>query len=217
MKLLVYCAGGLGREYIDVAKRVNAVEHRWTEMAFIDDDQQHDREYYGHHVYAFEEVCEFDKSECEFLVANGNPELRCKLFEKMKNVGFNGAIVVDPNACVSPSATLKEGTLISAHTLVSSLAVMEENTLLLPCSVIGHDTVIGAHSFVCCNTAIGGITKVGKRVYIGENAPVKELLTIGDDSIISMGAVIMRDVPDNVIMFGNPARAMRKNEDKRVF
>ncbi|MBQ7255592.1 MAG: acetyltransferase [Oscillospiraceae bacterium] len=215
MKLLIYCAGGLGREYCDVAERVNKQEHRWDEIAFIDDARAGD--YYGKKTLTFADVCKLDRADCEFLVANGNPSTREKLFDKMKAEGFKGATVVDPNACVSPSATLKEGVLVSAHTLISSLSTLEENSLVLPCSVIGHDTVVGAHSFVCCDTAIGGNTKIGKRVYIGENAPVKENLTIGDDSIVSMGAVILRDVPESVIMFGNPARAMRNNDDKKVF
>lgn len=217
MRLLIYCGGGLGREYCDIACRVNEKENRWTQIAFIDDAADHEREYYRREVYTFDEVCAFDRADCEFVVANGNPETRSKLYQKMKAAGFRGAVIIDPNACVSPSAAIGEGTVVSAHVLVSSLSTICENVILLPCVVIGHDTTIGAHSFVCCNTAVGGNVHVGERVYIGENAPVKENLNIGCDSIISMGAVVMRDVPENVIMFGNPARAMRNNDEKKVF
>jgi len=40
---------------------------------------------------------------------------------------------------------------------------------------------------------------------------------IGDSSIIGMGSVVYKDIPDEVIALGNPARVARKNEDKKVF
>lgn len=217
MKLLIYGAGGLGREYCDVANRINALQKRWAEIAFVDDNEALGKEYYGCGVYTFAALDALDRGECEFVVAVGNPGTRCALWQKMKEAGFKGATLVDPKSCVSPSAKVCEGAVISAFAFVSSWSTIGENSLVLPGAVVGHDTVIGAHSFVCCNATLGGNVKVGERVFFAENVPVREGLTIGTDSIMSLGAVILRDVPEAVVMFGNPARAMAKNEDKKVF
>ena len=46
---------------------------------------------------------------------------------------------------------------------------------------------------------------------------IKEKVKIGSNTIISMGAVVYNDIGDNLIALGNPARIMRRNEDKKVF
>jgi acyl-[acyl-carrier-protein]--udp-n-acetylglucosamine o-acyltransferas (udp-n-acetylglucosamine acyltransferase) (2.3.1.129) len=46
---------------------------------------------------------------------------------------------------------------------------------------------------------------------------VKEELSIGSNTIIGMGAVVSREIGDNVIAVGDPARAVRRNEDGIVF
>ena len=48
-------------------------------------------------------------------------------------------------------------------------------------------------------------------------AQVKQLLTIGKSSIVGMGSVVQRDIPDEVIVLGNPARVLKRNEEKKVF
>jgi len=42
-------------------------------------------------------------------------------------------------------------------------------------------------------------------------------IQIGNDVIISAGASVFKDVPDEAVAVGNPARIMKKNDQKRVF
>jgi acetyltransferase-like isoleucine patch superfamily enzyme len=37
-------------------------------------------------------------------------------------------------------------------------------------------------------------------------------VTIGENAIVGAGSVVTRDVPDNAVVAGNPARIMRKVE-----
>ena len=53
MKLLIYGAGGLGREYCDIATRINKIENKWDEIAFIDDNKT-EKTYYNHPVYTYD-------------------------------------------------------------------------------------------------------------------------------------------------------------------
>jgi acetyltransferase-like isoleucine patch superfamily enzyme len=49
------------------------------------------------------------------------------------------------------------------------------------------------------------------------NVPVKEETTIGDDVIIGMGSVVLRNIDAGMVALGNPARPMKANDSKRVF
>ena len=51
-------------------------------------------------------------------------------------------------------------------------------------------------------------------VWIGDSAIICKGVTIGKNSIIGAGAVVTKDVPPNCIYAGNPARLVKKLEDK---
>ncbi|MCE5308237.1 MAG: hypothetical protein LLG20_11410 [Acidobacteriales bacterium] len=50
---------------------------------------------------------------------------------------------------------------------------------------------------------------IGNNVWIGTGAIIYPGVTIGDNSIVSMGSVVMSDVPANTLVAGNPARQVR--------
>ena len=55
-----------------------------------------------------------------------------------------------------------------------------------------------------------GKVKIGNNVYIGADAIVLPGVTIGDNVVVASGAVVTKDVPDNVVVGGNPARIIKK-------
>lgn len=55
--------------------------------------------------------------------------------------------------------------------------------------------------------------KVGNNVWIGGNVIVIPGVTIGDNVTIGAGSVVTKDIPSNVIAYGNPARVMKKIEE----
>lgn len=52
---------------------------------------------------------------------------------------------------------------------------------------------------------------------MGSGAIIRNGISIGANSIIGMGAVVLKDVKPNSVMVGNPARFLRENIDKKVF
>ena len=51
---------------------------------------------------------------------------------------------------------------------------------------------------------------VGDDVWIGGNAVICPGVTIGNRCIIAAGAVVVKDVPDDTMVGGNPARIIRQ-------
>jgi len=81
--------------------------------------------------------------------------------------------------------------------------------------VIHKDTVIGDCVTVRHNTTIGNARKgggapvIGDHVDIGANSVIIGEISIGDHSIIAAGSVVIRNVPANVIVAGNPAKVVK--------
>lgn len=55
---------------------------------------------------------------------------------------------------------------------------------------------------------------IGRNVWIGSNSVILPGVTIGDNTIIGAGSVVTRDIPENVIAFGNPCRVQRKISER---
>lgn len=64
--------------------------------------------------------------------------------------------------------------------------------------------------------AQGKPIKIGDDVWIGGNCTILPGITIGNNVIIAAGAVVTKDVPDNCIVGGVPARIMKNIEEKHI-
>lgn len=55
---------------------------------------------------------------------------------------------------------------------------------------------------------------IGDNVWIGGRAVINPGVTIGNNVVVASGAVVVKDVPDNVVVGGNPARIIKNIETK---
>lgn len=57
-----------------------------------------------------------------------------------------------------------------------------------------------------------GLPIIGDNVVIGTHAQIIGNVRIGNNSIVGAGAIVTHDVPDNVVVVGNPAKILRSNQ-----
>lgn len=80
---------------------------------------------------------------------------------------------------------------------------------------IGENCIIGYGTTLGSKRKDSGGPVVGNSVYIATGAKVLGRIQIGDGSVIGANAVVTHDVPERVIVAGNPARIIKKNIDVR--
>ncbi len=214
MILLIYGSGGLGKEVYDLAKRINKKEKRWSEISFIDDIRG-ENNLNGIKVFKFEEIFSLKDTEC--IVAVGEPDSREKLYNRLKQNSLKIATLIDPGAIISDDSVIEEGCIISPWVLIANGSHIKANSLIQASVNIGHDISVGKHSIISSGVFPGGGDVFGDKVYVGMGANIKEKLNIGSNSIIGMGSSVFSDVPPDMIVLGNPARVIRKNEENKIF
>lgn len=217
MVLGIYGSGGLGREILDLAKEINASKWKWKKIVFINDFKK-EPVINGAEVFTFDEFkANFPTDNANITIAVGEPKIRQILREKVMANGYGLQSLIHPTAFIGTETQIGDGTSVQFGCFVSCNIKIGTNVLIQPNSSIGHDSIIGDDAVVSSYVAIAGTCTIGERTYIGVSVPVKENITIGADSIIGMGSTVLRDIPENVIALGNPARAMKINESGRVF
>jgi len=88
---------------------------------------------------------------------------------------------------------------------------------------IAPNVVIGGmeHSYKWISTSTklsnlcvsGNITKIGNDVWVGTGVIIKQGITIGNGAVIGAGSFVNKDVPENTIIFGSPAKSYKKRFD----
>ena len=78
---------------------------------------------------------------------------------------------------------------------------------------IGQDCIIDEEVVILTHDLTRGLyldTRIGTRTVIGPRAIILPGMSVGDDCIISAGALVNRDVPNNSIATGNPAQHTKR-------
>lgn len=209
----IYGAGGLGLETMDIlVSCIDAGVIKRHHCCFLVDNPK-DRMINGVDVVSFEKCV----ANAKVTIAIGEPELRRQLADKCQAKGLKLSTLVSPHAYVSESADLDDGVIIAPFVSVQSAAIIAKNVAVNTQAIVGHHVTVSEHTVISSQVNLGGASTVGARSYIGMGALVRELLTIGESSIVGMGSVVHKDIPDEVIALGNPARVAKRNVDKKVF
>ena len=157
----------------------------------------------GYPVYSIEDLEQ--RFSDAALVPDNSFDLTTKLKYRDRMISL-----VDPSCFISRTAKIGRGCVLYPNCFVGLNAVIEDFVFSLSGSIINHDDVIGIGSIITSGVKIAGNVKVGQQVYLGQNCTIRQMLNIGDNSLIGTGAVVVKDVPAESVMAGNPAHILKK-------
>lgn len=217
MSVLGICgAGGLGREVLELARCINERKTTWDKMIFINNGEASD-DINGISVYSLETAIEEFGEELQAVIGIGEPAIREKVFGQLKENRVKLATLIHPDVRIPDTTAIGQGVVINMANFISCNVTVHDNVYIQPHASVGHDCILeeGCVISVLCN--ISGTVHVGRYTYVGSSSCVRESITIGDHSIIGMFSAVHKNIPDEVIAYGNPAKPVKKNENKQIF
>ena len=152
----------------------------------------------------------FSKKNNEFTIGIGNPLLRFQLYNKFKDIGGKFVSTISPNADIGHFGNL----INTGNNITSGVIMTNDITLGKGCLVnlnvtIGHDCLIGDFVELCPNVNVSGNCKIGDYSFIGTSATILPKVKIGKNVIIGAGALVTKDIPDNSMAIGIPAKVVK--------
>ena len=109
------------------------------------------------------------------------------------------------NSYIPCSASIGEGTVFAYEGI---------GVVIHSKAIIGKKCMIGQGITIGGRTGHGGAPVIGDNVYIAAGSRVLGGITVGNNVIIGANAVVIKDVPDNCIVAGVPAKVISKKIDK---
>ena len=128
------------------------------------------------------------------LLSGVRRELR-PLFSELRRLYFVHVWGMDigPGCAISYSARLDKSYPRGVH-------IGERTAINFGAVILTHDTPRGVHAN----------TWIGKECNIGANSIIMAGIRVGDNCVVAAASVVMKDVPSNCLVAGNPARIMEK-------
>ena len=147
--LLILGAGKYGQFVYEIALATK----RFKKIAFLDDNNPLA-------IGPIADLATLSGKYASAFVAIGNAEMRMQLLEQLTQNGYCPETLVHPNAFVSPSAKLGEGSIVEPLAVVQANAVVGKGTMIASGAVVKHNACVGNGCYIDCNSVVLPDTKV---------------------------------------------------------
>jgi sugar O-acyltransferase (sialic acid O-acetyltransferase NeuD family) len=118
--------------------------------------------------------------------------------------------IIHPSSIISIQSIIGNGVFIGPGAIISPYVDIDDLVTINRQVSIGHHTSIGKFTTLNPGCKLAGGSVVGSYTTIGMGANIFNDINIGSNSIIGAGSLVTKDIPDNVLAYGIPAKIIKE-------
>ena len=187
-KIVLLGGGGHCHSVIDVIEQ----EDKYQIVGIIDKKELLGTNVLGYKIIANDDDLEEIYKTCKnAIITVGQIEsnhVRVKLFNKLKEIGFNLPIIISPIAYVSKHSFIDEGTVVMHHAFINANVRIGKNCIINSKALIEHDVIIEDNCHISTASVINGAVLVKANTFFGSNATSKQSVEIS--GFIKAGSLV---------------------------
>ncbi len=211
--LVIFGAGGHGREVLQVALDMSADRSRWNLIGFADEDET----LAGQSLQGLPVLGGLaqlrDLRTAALVVAIGAPARRRRVVERLRDAGWTRfARLVHPLAWCGRNVEIAEGSVVCAGVKMTTDIQIGRHVLLNLNCTIGHDVRIGDFATLAPGVGVSGGCQVGEGAELGTHSTLIPKVVVGNWSVLGAGAVAIQSIEPDATAVGIPARTIRRRE-----
>lgn len=206
--MLIIGAKGFAKELVEVL-----FEKKLERLAFFDDISERSTALaFGKYPIIRDQntLLEWFSKDSTFCLGLGNPQLRKKLYDYMiMNGGTVKSVVSSRSMIGSLDTDMGHGCCILPLSIIANGTKIGKCGLIYHHVGITHDCEIGDFVEISPGAKLLGACQIGDFVSIGANATILPKIKIGNNVTIGAGSVVTKNIPDNSVVVGIPARIIK--------
>jgi sugar O-acyltransferase (sialic acid O-acetyltransferase NeuD family) len=199
--LLILGAGGHGK----VVSEIALLSKDWESIAFLDDRKNLKNASGIPVIGKFDEYSSLINKYKYAFVAIGDNKLRSIWIERLSREGFIIPVLVHPFSSISKSSIIGDGSVVMAGAVINADTHIGRGCIINTSSTIDHDCRISHGVHVSPGVNIGGTVTIREYTWVCIGSSVINNISIGSNVILAAGAIVNKNVPDNVMAAGVPA------------
>jgi len=219
MKNIVLLGGGLHAHHcIDIIEK----QAKYRIIGITDPYQKPGADLFGYKVIGRQEdlprlIEQYDI--CGGLISIGDNWTRKHAFDAIQSIKPDFVFVnaIHPAAVIGRAVELGVGNMVMAGCIVSAGARIGSFCLLGTGAIVEHDSVMHDFASISIGSVTGGKVEIGKYAAITLGVTVADRLKIGENSVVGSGSLVLDNVPDNVLVYGSPAKIIRSRKPGERF
>ena len=128
-----------------------------------------------------------------------------KAGETLTDIPHYGGVVIGSRVAIGANTCVCRGTIDDT--------VIGDDAKIDNLCHIAHNAVIGERVQIVAGTTVMGSVHIGRDTWVSTSI-IRDQLTVGSSSVVGMGAVVTKNVPDNIIVAGIPAKQWENSHEK---
>lgn len=156
----------------------------------------------------------FQKYGNLFTIGIGGPLLRKKMYDKFLELKGELVSTVSKSADIgSYDVAIGSGSNILSGAKISNSVKIGKANIIYYNTVITHDVVTGDYVEVSPGAKLLGRCSVSDYSSIGSNAIILPDVKVGRNVTVGAGSVVTKNLPDNCVAVGIPAKIIKTKND----
>ena len=208
--LVIIGCGGFGREVHDVIDAINEMKPTWNLLGYLDDRPEQVNmslvESRNSSVLGGTDWLTTAGQEVQFVIGIGTGKTRRIIDERLSSAGRTAATLVHPNATLGHDVRIGAGSVICAGVRATTNISLGRHVHLNINTTVGHDCTLEDYVTINPLVAISGGVTVGTETMLGTHSAILQNLTVGKRSVVGAGSCVVKDVADDTLVKGVPAR-----------
>ena len=209
--IVIFGAGGLGREVLLLLQQLNEAGANWQVRGFYDDQPPAAPAIAGLPYLGTSTDLNQTTEPLAVAVAVGSSQSRAAVVARLTSAQLSFPTLVHPGVALAlyQRISLGEGCLIQQGCILTCDIILGRFVLLNLGCTVGHDAVLEDFCSLMPHVNIGGGAHLGAGTYLGTNATVIHAVRVGAGATVGAGAVVVRELPAGVTAVGVPAKELR--------